>query len=326
MKRICTLIVCLCSLVAVGLTGCGGSNLEQLVSDAAEGLVQNQTQTKVSIAPPPAGLNEKITIASFNIQVFGESKMKDAAAMKTIVDIARRFDVLAIQEFRAVNQALIPEFVTMLNAEGASYDYLIGPRQGRSVSKEQYVFVYNTQRVQTLDAGFVVPDDQDTLHRPPVASRFAVRSSGLGRPFTFVLMNVHTDPDETDTEIKALASAFQFVQKNMPGEDDVIMVGDFNVGEKKYGAIAAIPNMAWAISGATTNTRGTASYDNIFFDSVNTNEFTGESGVFDFKTEFNLTMEQALNVSDHFPVWAIFTASEQPVGRVAAVPVETVSR
>ena len=47
-------------------------------------------------------------------------------------------------------------------------------------------------------------------------------------------------------------------------------------------------------------------------------EFTGRAGVFDFVREFNLTEQQALEVSDHFPIWAEFSSYEggQP-GRVA---------
>jgi deoxyribonuclease-1-like protein len=46
-------------------------------------------------------------------------------------------------------------------------------------------------------------------------------------------------------------------------------------------------------------------------------EHTGQWGVFDLLSEFGLTMEQALKVSDHLPVWAEFSAYEAGVGPVA---------
>ena len=43
--------------------------------------------------------------------------------------------------------------------------------------------------------------------------------------------------------------------------------------------------------------------------------------MFDFLREYNLTSDQALEVSDHMPVWAEFSVYEggQP-GRIATVP------
>ena len=51
-------------------------------------------------------------------------------------------------------------------------------------------------------------------------------------------------------------------------------------------------------------------YDNIVFDRNATVEYTGRSGVLDFAKEFSLTQEQALEVSDHMPVWAEFSVYE----------------
>jgi hypothetical protein len=49
-----------------------------------------------------------------------------------------------------------------------------------------------------------------------------------------------------------------------------------------------------------------------------TQEFTGRGGVFDLIREYNLTVDEALEVSDHLPVWAEFSIYEggQP-GRFA---------
>jgi hypothetical protein len=71
-----------------------------------------------------------------------------------------------------------------------------------------------------------------------------------------------------------------------------------------------LPGIVHAISGTTTNTRRDKMYDNIVFDGRTTTEFTGRSGVLDLVTELGLTEDQALEVSDHFPVWAEFSAVE----------------
>ena len=55
------------------------------------------------------------------------------------------------------------------------------------------------------------------------------------RAFTFTLVDIHTDPDETKTELNALADTFVGVQQNGSGEDDVILLGDLNVDENNLG-------------------------------------------------------------------------------------------
>ena len=54
---------------------------------------------------------------------------------------------------------------------------------------------------------------------------------------------------------------------------------------------------------------------------TNTVEFTGSCGVFDLMAEFGLSVDEALEVSDHLPVWAEFSVRESTaVGPVAARP------
>ncbi len=112
----------------------------------------------------PAGT---IKIASFNIQVFGESKLRKPEAMRTIVDLVRRYDVVAIQELRATSDDIMPRFVAELNATGRRYDFVVGPRLGRTSSKEQYVFVFDTATIEC--------DKAATYTAPNPAIKFTVR-------------------------------------------------------------------------------------------------------------------------------------------------------
>jgi hypothetical protein len=73
-----------------------------------------------------------------------------------------------------------------------------------------------------------------------------------------------------------------------------------------------------------TNTIGTKQYDNILFQETATVEYTGRGGVYDFLRAYNLTEKQALEVSDHLPVWAEFSVYENGrPGRLAAQPNST---
>jgi deoxyribonuclease-1-like protein len=262
--------------------------------------------------PPPRG-NETIRIATFNIQVFGESKINHPEVMQTIVAILKHFDLIAIQEVRSISPDVLPQLISLLNADGHRYDYAIGPRLGRSNSREQYAFVFDTQTIE-IDRSklYTVDDPDDLLHREPLVGWFRARGPSPEQAFTFSLATVHTDPDEVDQELDVLDDVF-FKVRDDPhrGEDDCIMLGDFNANAAHLRKLGQIKGLIKVVTGETpTNTLHTAQYDNILFQETATTEFTGRGGVLDFQRMYNLTLEQAERVSDHLPVWAEFSVFE----------------
>jgi len=270
----------------------------------------------------PGATSESIKIATFNIQVFGQKKVNDPSVLPTLVQVARKFDVLAIQEIRSHEQDVLPKYVAAINAEGAAYDYVISFRLGRTNSKEQYAFVYNTNTIELdRESVYVVEDPQDLLHREPFVAGFRARGAPPERAFTFTLVNIHTDPDEVAREVDSLADVYQAVREDGRGEDDIIVLGDLNADDRHLGRLAQLPYMGWAIAGIPSNTRGTALYDNLVFQKLATREYTGNSGVFNLREEYSLSQAQAELVSDHYPVWAEFSvyegdARDQVAGRV----------
>ena len=72
--------------------------------------------------------------------------------------------------------------------------------------------------------------------------------------------------------------------------------------------------------GTTTNTRRTKTYDNLIFQRTTTGEYTGRWGVLDLQNTYGLSLKQALEVSDHNPVWAAFTAREVRATTTASMP------
>jgi endonuclease/exonuclease/phosphatase family metal-dependent hydrolase len=272
------------------------------------------TAPPVAAAPPPLASGkpaDAVLIASFNIQVFGESKLAKPQVVDVLTHVVRRFDVVAVQEVRAKSDSIVPSFVAAINADGSRYSYVIGPRLGRTVSKEQYTFIYDTTRVE-IDPSSVatLPNPGDKLHRPPLRARFRVRTNPPEAGFSFWLVDIHTDPDEVPQEVDALADAFVSMRSVIPDEDDVILLGDLNAGPPQFGRIKQIPGIGWAVSGATTNTRRSKTYDNLIFDRTATTEYTGRWGVLDLQQTFGLPLDKALEVSDHNPVWAAFSPWE----------------
>jgi len=254
---------------------------------------------------------DTVVIASFNIQVFGTSKLAKPQVVETLAKVVRNFDVVAIQEVRAKSNDVIPSFVKQVNADGSHYQYVIGPRLGRTNSKEQYTFLYDTNRIQ-VDTSSVgtMHDPGDRLHRPPMFVRFRARVPQAEQGFTFWMVNTHTDPDEVPEEVDALADAFVALKTARPDEDDIILLGDLNASPQQFGRIRNLPDINWAVSGTTTNTRRSKTYDNLIFQRTATAEYTGRWGVLDLQTTYGLSLKQALEVSDHNPVWAAFSAVE----------------
>jgi len=282
--------------------------------------------TPVSTNAPPVVRNGKtIRIAAFNIQVFGRSKISKPIVLDVLARITRHFDVIAIQEVRAKDQDILPLFVEAINNGGRQYDYVIGPRLGRSSSKEQYAFVFDRASIEVdRQQLYTIDDPDDLMHREPLVGWFRVRGPAANQCFTFSLVNIHTDPDEVADEVNVLDDVMRVVRDDGRNEDDVILLGDLNADDRHFGELGRVPQIAWAISGVPTNTRGTKQYDNIVFFANATREFMGRTGVFDFMREYNLTIDEALEVSDHLPVWAEFSIYEGgEIGRVATLPTDT---
>jgi deoxyribonuclease-1-like protein len=285
---------------------------------AASEPVANQDGAPAATRVGQAGT---IRIASFNIQVFGEKKISKPRVCSLLAEVIRNFDLVAIQEIRS-KQEILPQFVDAINATGRRYDYVVGPRLGRTASKEQYALIFDTATIE-VDRGalYTVGDPDDLFQREPLVGWFRVRGPPPDQAFTFSLVDIHTEPDRASQEVDSLADVFRAVRDDGRGEDDVILLGDLNSDDHHFGRLAQIPHIRWAISGVATNTRGNKLYDNIVFSDTATTEYTGRSGVFDTIREFNLTMEEAIEVSDHMPIWGEFSVYEGGQGsRVATRP------
>jgi len=273
-------------------------------------------------ATPPRTVNkgQTIRIASFNIQVFGNTKAKKSYVMQALADIVNQFDVVAIQEVRSKNEYLIPDFVQLVNRSGRRFDHIIGPRLGVTTSKEQYVYLYDTQKVEVdRQSVYTVSDPDGLLHREPLVATFRARGVDPDQAFTFTLINMHTDPEIAAREMDVLAEVYKVVRRSSRGEDDIILLGDFNVDDQNLGRLGQLPSMLPLIAGVWTNTRQNKQYDNLIIHKPSTTEYAGRSGVFDFMRFKNLTLDQAVQVSDHFPVWAEFSIYERDyAGRIAS--------
>lgn len=259
-----------------------------------------------------------VRIATFNLQLFGRHKIDNPFVMESLVKLLRQFDVVALQEICSKQQDILPILVERLNRSDRQFDYLIGPRVGRTDNKEQFAFIFDTATIETdRQQLYTVDDPEDLIHREPLVGWFRSKLVPAREAFTFTLVNVHLDAELEDREIRVLPELVRSIQRDGRDEDDVILLGDFGASDRQLSFLRSAA-MNLALEGVPTSTRGTSMTDNIVMPLKATDEFNGRSGVIDFLRQLNLAIEEANQISDHLPVWAEFFANEGgQVGRVS---------
>lgn len=259
-----------------------------------------------------------LRIASFNLHLFGAAKISKPHVMEALVKIVRRFDVIAIQEVNGREQDLLPILIQRINQSGRKFDYLIGPRVGQGDFKIQLGFLFDTEKVETDRYQlYTVDDPMDLVSFEPLVGWFRTKEINPDEAFTFSAVNIHIDPNRIKDETRILPELLTSIQRDGRGEDDILLMGDFCTGDRQLDFMRNA-GMAFALEGVPTTTRGDEMLDNILFPIHATEEYTGRSGVIDYLREMNLSIDEALEVSNHLPIWAEFFVLEGGQhGRVA---------
>ncbi len=289
------------------------------------------TQPRPKFTAPNADF-PLVIVGSFNIQTFGPKKMSKPKVVSVLVDIARKFDILAVQELRDGDERIAKEFLQLLNADGSKFAASVGPKQGYFINGklsryyEQAIFFYDTTKVELIQPAYVAEDRHEEnqrtpMHRTPYVGYFRCINFPPEQAFSFVLMNVHIDPDDAHEEFESMRDVITGVYANHQNEDDFILLGDLNDEPSRYSKYGWMQQQYSAIPSVwKTNTRQSACYDNLVFDAGFTAEFTGESGILNLMSEYSLSEKQALEVSDHMPVWATFSTREVRQATVTQEP------
>jgi deoxyribonuclease-1-like protein len=253
--------------------------------------------------------NSTIKVGAFNLQAFGTTKASKPEVMSVLSKIIRNYDVIAVEEIRDSSQTALPKLKETVNSvEGPQYDYVVSERLGRTTSKEQYAYLYNTQTIQLIGSPYTYPDTNDLFQREPYVSEFKAK----GGNFSFVLITIHTDPDTATQEINDLPKVVDDAKSKFQGEGDFIVMGDLNADCSYFNENSQSPlrssDYYWIINNSVdTTTKSTdCTYDRIIITSPAKADFTGDSGMFRFDIAYNLTYDATIAVSDHHPVYAEF--------------------
>uniref|UniRef100_UPI00398E6E82 deoxyribonuclease gamma-like n=1 Tax=Pristiophorus japonicus TaxID=55135 RepID=UPI00398E6E82 len=254
-------------------------------------------------------------ICSFNVQSFGETKAGNQRTMRILVKIVARCDICLIMEVRDSKGRALAQLIKELNRFDHSHQYahVASERLGRASYKEQYVFIYRSDTVTITDMHQYrnqQEGDPDAFAREPLIVRFYSRGTAIK---DFALVSQHTCPKDAVREIDELYDVFQEVRKHW-GTENVMFLGDLNAGCAYVSARAwksirlrEEPAFHWLIGDGedtTVREKTHCAYDRIivhgseFYDAV----VPGSAKPFNFREKFKLTEEQALEVSDHFPV------------------------
>jgi endonuclease/exonuclease/phosphatase family metal-dependent hydrolase len=256
-------------------------------------------------AETPAAPAETIRLCSFNIQIFGVSKMAKPEVVNILTDIISHADVTAIQEVRSQDIAPVVQFMQLLPPR---YAYVLGPREGRSSSKEQYWIIYDSTKLKLIGEN-TWADPEDIFERNPLGVYFQTRDK-----FDFILIDNHIQPSNAGQEIADMPAVIQYFQ-DLWKETDTILVGDFNADGAYYdeNLLAAVfPEPGYKI--IITNEYDTTvavsdnTYDRIIITASTIEDYADAFGVirFDEVYDFSELTIQPRHVSDHFPVWAEF--------------------
>jgi endonuclease/exonuclease/phosphatase family metal-dependent hydrolase len=272
---------------------------------------ESGAQTPVDAAPLSTGGvtfpadAEVLRVYSFNIQIFGESKMKKAAVVQVLVDIVSHADVVAVQEVRSKTDEPVKQFMALLPAK---YNYVLGPREGRTSSKEQYWVIYDTEKLEVLDSA-TFDDADDRFQRSPMGVYFQTKDQ-----FDFILIDNHIEPGSAAKEIGVLPEVITYFQK-MWNETDVLVVGDFNAdggyyNEKNLAAVFPEPDYQIILTNEydTTVAVSDNTYDRFIITQSAKEDYANNFGViyYDKIYDFESLGIEPKAVSDHYPIWAEF--------------------
>ncbi|XP_075939191.1 deoxyribonuclease-1-like [Anarhichas minor] len=261
-------------------------------------------------------LSTSLLLGAFNIQTFGDKKSKDVTLMNYITKIVCRYDIILIQEVRDPDLEVTDRLMTAVKnrCPQFSYDFIRSDPLGDTSHKERYLFLYR-EAIVSVGRSATYDDipygSYSRFSRPPFIVEFSSTHTAVGN---FVLIPQHTSPSDAVLQIDALYDVVAYV-RNYWNTNNIVLLGDFNAGSNyvssprwKWIRLSVDKSFHWLITDdqdTTVPRQGKTGfpYDRIVItDDIKNGVVTGSAKVYNFMSVFRLTLDEALAVSDHFPV------------------------
>ena len=252
---------------------------------------------------------DTIRLATFNIRTFGVTKMGKAEVVTELVEIFDRYDMVAVQEIKDINQEVPYRFLDELrNGSSDQWEMLLSERSGQQEDdiggQEQYAVYYRNSSVRPLNDSKLHNDSMlDEFYREPFLTEFSVLTKdGEISNLSFLMISIHTSPGVAVDELHSLSN----LTMELPESDRLVILGDMNA-DCNYASLNELDdltirnsNFTWVVpdDADTTFSSTRCAYDRIILDEQISSSYTGWWGI-------DRDMSSS-NVSDHFPVWVEF--------------------
>lgn len=305
----------------------------------------DELTTAIDETIPPRIVDDNLLVGTWNVKEFGgltekwraspdDSPRRDLHSLRVIIEILRRFDVVAVQEVTGSLKALRHTLRFLGDDWGFT---LTDVTHGDPGGGERLGFLFDRRRVQVsgLAAELVVPQEElDAIGENALRNQFArtpYAVSFQAGDRTFILVTLHVlygdSVDERTPELRAIAEWLdRWARRINSWDHNIIALGDFNIDridDERYRAFTStgldvpddlndVPRTIYA----DVDEPMAKFYDQIAW-------FTGEhgqpalslehrqSGSFDFREvalpRRELTMRSlSSRISDHYPLWTEF--------------------
>ena len=266
--------------------------------------------------------------------------LKNDEPVRLVAEICRQYDVVALQNISRTDTTWIKRITDLMNqmgAVGTQHQLLAGQRRMSSYvaisdrshrsGQTQTVIIFNQQTVQLDHSKWYVVDDPDGMFKhDPMVAWFRCLGAPAQEAFTFTLACLEIDNEQPAKELQQLGTLMRAIRTDGRGEDDVILLGDFQADDRGLDAIRHQAGLSWVLSNRFTNVQQNRQFDNIVFSETPTTEFTGRGGVIDFIQKYGLRDTDGSALALRLPIWAEFSIYEngrngqqpQIPGRIAA--------
>lgn len=304
----------------------------------------------LSTALPARTATDTLLLATWNIREFDSGKYgyRSDECYYYIAEILSRFDLIAIQEVR---DGLYP-LQRLQRMLGSWWDFIVTDvTLGTSGNSERMAYLFDRRKVNFtgLAAELVLPKESGAKTEPVQMARSPYIAGFRAGWAYLTLVTVHVyygksvavDPRRLE-EITAfsktvaknagkLSSAPQYEPGKPPVPDNLILLGDFNIFNRKDVTMQAITSAGFVVPAELQNVPGSNVDKNKHYDQIaylkrlTRLKPTGRAGVFDFyehvyrfddEAEYAKEREakpgrsfkdwRTYRMSDHLPMWIEF--------------------
>ncbi|OAF67684.1 DNase I [Intoshia linei] len=234
--------------------------------------------------------------------------------------IIERYDILLLQEIREKQGnglISIEKLIIEMNRNNADqYGLYLSKEIGRTRSKEAYAFVYKKD-IFKLENAKIHNDVNDKFEREPIIAVFSL----IEVPYVINLIGIHIKPDDVINEINELYNIIE--SENLIYDKNTIILGDLNADckylkSKDWADVKIYHDKSykWLISSnedTTVSDSTFCAYDRII---VSLPIKIDYYNIYNFQKEFDLDIDKAKAISDHYPVEVAVKLDECLIGKL----------